>query len=699
MRWDRSHVGGTTDAMFLGSDIQVLTASGSVEASVIQQSGSLTLVGTWANRYERAELRRTLLGIPQAGLGTGSSDVVSTPRTGTVPSWTNVHLNRNYAYVLTPLSSSDHETQVLNLWKSGTQQVESSAVPASRSLYYTKTGYTHVVVKKTASYLDTTFIKDSAYPVQFVTGAGTDMTWVTGSINFGVGVLNLDSSSGFASSVAIASAIQINVPFKGKIADIKVWIELAQVSGSGATGNGNYKLGLLGISLRSPNVKWGHAIPLRNDANLKRILTSDQQDFTLWYQPGPLASIYSSLFGPGNIANFYRDTFILWEGPQSIGTDTAATQTAAGPWNTENFEVTGRYPSWQRDRSMRTVFSDGAAVPNPRHFGAIANSFSSSGSYNGAPNSYFGLNNAWGFDVPWTSQTEISGANTYALAGSPPKGWLTGPGGTNDVNEWPTTGVNYGANEIRPLYPLLDPIYQRKRYGGDLKLMTSSFQVLHPEQWTGYRPGLRGTEASGTWTLFIYDQGSIQPTYCPTYFRQVRIELTLASSSYDAFTYRAGSAVRPFRKSTEELWCSLSGSDGIGAGTGSYDAFMSDTYLLRQDARCEIGRTFGVTFLTGNLLNTDAALYYRLSGALSDLSGSTPAWLLNNPFGVPVIPFSSASLISNDQVDVSSVHPQDILTVQTTLAGARLLTDAARDASAPETLADRFAGVLSGTST
>src|SRR5690606_16763825 len=161
--------------------------------------------------------------------------------------------------------------------------------------------------------------------------------------------------------------------------------------------------------------------------------------------------------------------------------------------------VTNKYPCWQRDRSMRTIFSDGAAVSNPRHIKDPSPSLN----YVGSPNAGRGFNNAYGFDVPWTSESEISGANTYSDAGSPPVGWLTGPGGTNDVNEWPTTGVNYGADYLKPLYPLLDPLFQRKRYGDVPRRPNTGSALFDPGSWTGFRPGLYGTEASGTWYLLI----------------------------------------------------------------------------------------------------------------------------------------------------------------------------------------------------
>ena len=630
--------------------------------------------------------------------------------TGSVPSWTNRHLGKNSGFVITALSSSDHESQVLGMRRSGSERLEAGSGSAESSTYYTRSeGYRYVTVKKTASYLDTARLPatvDGFTPVYFDAAKGTDITTVTGTLSYLTPALMASVGSAHArSTIAGGCLIPIEVPYSGKIVDIKVWIELTQVSGSGlgavSAEPGIYPLGGLVISLRSPNVKWGNAIPIRNDSDLKKVFTTNLSDFSSY---GTLGMLGQSLFGPDYISPFYQNSFILWEGPSVFG------ETSQGPWDTDiEFPggaqyVTSKYPSWQRDRSMRTVFSDGAVIPNPRHH--IANSNPSS-NYNGSPNSYFEINNAYGMDVPWTSQTEISGANTRAAAGSPPAGWLSGPGGVNAVNEWPTTGVNYGADCIRPLYPLLDPIYQRKRYGTDItRRGEATGTVFNTDEWTGFRPGLRGTEVSGTWYLIVGDNRSVlddvsSDAYTPTYFKQVRLEFVLSSDvqSKPHDVRRDSSRYKTKKSSDAELIVSLSGSDSLWDSIGGWDAYNSDTYLLQNDnsSPWEIGRTIGIIELTGNLSTTqDFALAYRLAGTIADISGSNPGWLLNNRFGMPVITVASASLAEPDSSDIVSINPQQLLTVRAVVDGTKRISDAAQDANPAISRASYTAIITSG---
>jgi hypothetical protein len=651
-------------------------------------SGSLDIqnsIGPFGTADITKKVNRDLLGLGTGSLGYAYSSPTFTTTGSTIPSWTNDHLGQNAAFVIPTLSSSDHEVRVLNAFRSGTYALEDTAVPASATMYYSKKStYRHVTVKLTASVINVYNPTPSAdglwRPTHFHAGKGIPISRVTSS----------NSDTGLPISVSSYSrtpcVIDVPVSYSGKIADIKVWVEVCQVSGANLF-NGLYHLGNLGIALRSPNVKWGHAHPIRNDPELKRVFASDPASFSYFGQ----GSNNAGLFGPNSIYDFYRDTFLIWEGT-SLWERGPGLVSSLYPYAT----VMCHYPGFQLDRGMRTVFADSAPIKNPRHnYGA-----GTSASYVGAPNSYFGFNNAWGFDVPWTSETEYSGSNTYALAGSPPRGWLTGPGGTNGDNEWPTTGSNYGADYIRPQYPLLDPIYQRKVYGDEFAMYvpddpTIVEPIFRPEQWTGYRPGLRGTEASGTWQLVLIDgrsSGIIDTS--PSYFRQVRLEFTLYSGSDMDIPRRSETKQRPWSRKNEQLLFRMSGTDAVihvvGARpSGSREAFVSETYLFfdNEDKTSEIGRTFGVSYLTGSIENSDAALFYRLTGTLADLSGGMPGWLLNNEFGMPMIPLSSASLVEPSSEDIISIHPQDIMTVRPLLDGTQRLSDAAKDASPPLTRA------------
>ena len=121
--------------------------------------------------------------------------------------------------------------------------------------------------------------------------------------------------------------------------------------------------------------------------------------------------------------------------------------------------------------------------------------------------------------------------------------------------------------------------------------------------------------------------------------------------------------------------------------TGSY----SGNNLTKKE-----GMSTKIVLLTGSAVNGDYALAYRLTGALADLSGSTPGWLLNNQFSMPWIPISSASLVDFTVEPVVSIHPQDILAVTPILGGAERLQDAARIASPPRTRAQYAADVVTG---
>jgi hypothetical protein len=644
-------------------------------------SGSLDIqnsIGPFGTADITRKVNRDLLGLGTGSLGYAYSSPTFTTTGSTVPSWTNNHLGQNAAFVIPTLSSSDHEVRVLNAFRSGTYALEDTAVPASATMYYSKKStYRHVTVKLTASAASivSTPSSDGHFrPTRFITGKGIPISALTGT-GLGYAPSSVNASS--------SCVIDIPVPYSGKISDIKVWVEFMHVSGANLFG-GRYPLGSFAVALRSPNVRWGHAHPIRNDPELKRVFSSNAVDFSY------LGTSFQGVFGPNRIFEFYRDTFLLWEGPWFVDNGPWPSYSAGGSVH----EVGKFYPHLQRDRSMRTIFADGASIPNPRHNYAAG----MSSSFNGSPNSYFGFDNAWGFDVPWTSETEYSGSNTYALAGSPPRGWLTGPGGTNGENEWPTTGSNYGAESIRPLYPLLDPIYQRKVYGPELapyvnELATEQL-VIRPEEWTGFRPGLRGTEASGTWQLIVFDYGGGNTSVdYPCYFRQVRLEFTLYSGSDMDIPRRDGSKQKAWSRKTEQLLFRLSGSDGVftanSVATGCLEAHVSETYLMfdQEDKTSEVGRTFGVAYLTGSIENSDAALFYRLTGTLADLSGGMPGWLLNNEFGMPRIPLSSASLVEPSSEDIISIHPQDIMTVRPLLDGTQRLSDAAKDASPPLTRA------------
>lgn len=600
------------------------------------------------------------------------------------PSWTRKNIGLDQAYIIGTTAQSEFFS--VNAKPSGNVPLEDSPVPASASSYYGKLdGLRTVTIKKTASFFDTIVPYSGAMvPAQYFPGTGSLITIVTGS-NF----------PPVSSSFRYPASIKLDVPVSGRLVDIKVWIEIVQSSGSA------YPLGNLGVALRSPNLKWGHAHPVRNDpvlvssyissGNIAFSVDEDQNTFPdRWYPP----------------ANFYRDTFLLWEGQ---GVNSVGSPQGPYPYGPTTFgHLTPRsyitlLPGWQRDRCMRTVFSDGASNPNPRHNFIVPERRSFSGSTvlpnlvtTPSGNAWFGSPNAngtlmnnpnkvptsviesgswssieigvssFGNNWPWTSDNTVPPfTGTYQGPGSPPNGWLTGPGKTAAINEWPTTGVNYGPAEIRPLYPLLEDIFIEKSIGVEAPMLgtlstsgSEIFPVIDPGRWRGFRPGLRNSEISGSWEILICGNGLFyenEGRVIPTYFRQVRLELTY-ENNWHLVTGRNSTGYQP-RKSGKYLYQQISGSDGINFfyNSGSWDAYVSNVMSTTPNSS-EIGRTFGLQLNSGTFDPHGYAVLFSISGELAEISGSVPDWLLDNEFGIPSIPIDRATPLSSSRIEASDAN-------------------------------------------
>jgi hypothetical protein len=598
---------------------------------------SLTAFGT---DLERRYLDQKLLGLGTGALGRSLG--VTTITTGSIPSWTNSHI-RNSAFVATVLSSSNHESQVLNAFRSGSEAIEQTSVPASASMYYSKKSTLNkIIAKKTASFFDTV-VRDTnpgvtregeMVPVSFTTGLGTYLNVGTGS-QFGGGI---QSETAFN----YPAHIYIDVPVSGKLIDIAVWLELHHVSSSQTP----MPLGSLAVALSCPNINPGQAHPMYS-----------------------LPGIRDAGF---DVVRLWNNTFLLWEGLGGIVQDQRP-YVADGTY-IPNSTFREKYPGWDRDLSMRTIFHDGAGVDNPRHNLGLSGFVHGSGNYNGSPNAKLGINSAWGMGIYWTGSF-----------GSPPAGWLSGPGNTAAVNEWPTSGSSSGSNYIKPLYPLLDSV--------EVVLPPQGPGVTYPTSYfgrpidvsngaVGTRKGLRGVEISGTWKL-IFAYGVGDDVAMDLYFRQARLEITY--ESHDGLSFnRATSPINAqrFGRSGETLW----DISGVLLGFPSITASNAIHAIVPSEA--EIGRTFGIGLLTGAINQSNYALIYRLTGTLADISGTAPGWLLNNEFGMPRMPLSSASLVETEAEPIVSIHPQDILTIRPLLDGAQRLSDAARDAKPTQTRAE-----------
>lgn len=618
----------------------------------------------------------------------GASSIRTSP-----PSWTHAYLGKNQAFVIEALTSSNHESISFNTFESGTEQLESSSSPVSAPLHFSKESrFQTITVKKTASFFDTVVRSGSWVPKTFTAGTGALFSQVTGVIEESLvpGEGNSKDSSAWA-----PASILIPVDVSGKLVDLKVWVEWIAVSQSGDAG----PLGALGMSLRSPNLTWGHAHPIRNDQNLNRIYTSPGETFSL------LAGInegYRRMYtGTGSaVDRFYRDSFLLWEGMAMYDLWSSNQPNHLG--GLDGGQWSSHYPTWNKDRGMRTVFSDGASTPHPRHLNG-----SPSGNFVGSPNAGVGRTNAYGSDVPWTSDPSQGGAATFLAVGSPPKGWLTGPGETAGVNEWPTTGVNYGTNQIKPIYPFLEQVIQRKRITTEAQPTSGTNNPngvpanFRPDLWVGTRPGLRGTEISGTWELMLLGGGS-EANFAATnlYFRQVRLEFTVETPSYtrtNRFTRRR----QPIKAGTTNLVSSISGSDAAvylsSPAIAGWDYWISDTFAVI-DGGGEIGRSFGLSKNSGNV-PSDTALVYRLSGALASIVGSTPSWLFTGQGGMPTIPESSASLVPFTAESIQSLPFSGFLQPRRDLDFPQRLTDVAADSNPQVKLRDLAIAFVSSSAT
>ncbi len=591
--------------------------------------------------YEKKKLNAKLLGLQRYQTDKPpwpSIAVMDLNPTGTFvqPSWTNVNAGFNQAFVGLSLTSSYVETKSLNYFLSGTEPLENSPVPASASMFYSKASRLQtIMVKHTASASDTNFyFSGTTTPIgPFAPGTGVLCNTVHGSGT----VVDVDFGPPIAAPNNPA-CILISVPVSGKLVDIKVWVELVHISGTDGGGAGNHTgpLSTLGLSLKNPNLTWGHAHPIYNDKKFQQ------------QQPPNVTDISER---PPLTQNFYENSFLLWEG-------SALWLSPYGPAASAlSYSDTDHMPCWQSDRCMRTVFSDGSPVENPRHLELGTTPFFN---FSGAPNEIIAIANSWntprssGFNVPWTSNETIS--HQYQAAGSPPVGWLTGKGGVTGTNEWPTTGSNYGTNSLKPIYPMLDSIFIHKPYDpviADGQLQNTD-GTSTPQEFIGFRPGLRGSEISGTWQLMITNNtiiasgplAGINPM--DLYFRQVRLEITYETpQSSNPNNVRKQTAHQSRRANSNILIGRISGTDALsglaGSGTG-LDAGVTEVYTTAP-SDSGIGRTFGMSFNSGSF-DTDYALLYRLSGALGDKIGEVPWWLTKNESGMPTIPLASSSLVA-----------------------------------------------------
>lgn len=256
-----------------------------------------------------------------------------------------------------------------------------------------------------------------------------------------------------------------------------------------------------------------------------------------------------------------------------------------------------------------------------------------------------------------------------------------GPG----FNEFFTYGQQIGPTDIQPVYPILDDVFVR-----DMTVdqrTTSSFKLgPTPGNIVGFRPGLRGSELSGTWNILVGcaadhsyspSEGYSPNTQVGIWFRQARIEASV-DVGRPAETF-IPSSVRRYTRSTNSrregrtLVSIQSGSAAWDVGLGYVETHQAGEY----------GRTVGITDNTSSVPDSFAVLTFITGALYAQLSGNdifNPSWFLEgNGFGTPFIPDSSMSLGtgSAEQVDTSASAELYRQTI-----GIRTIVPGANDAAA-----------------
>lgn len=375
--------------------------------------------------------------------------------------------------------------------------------------------------------------------------------------------------------------------------------------------------------------------------------------------------------------------------------------------------IDGESFSFDNDIDMRTIFSDSSQNINPRNFIAARSSRIdqyNAGKYNsptfntkrifdeltriitvdrsGTFFPYVMSNGRisyalTGANVPWMADPRVPEGSLFAELSKelnadsyigrqstdvpPSGGWLSCMSGYDpvpDVNEFPTWGRQVGPNDIQPLYPLLDDVYSRFSYA-QVSYDTSLPGPLpgNVNNLVGFRPGLRGTECSGTWKIMIANahefhypnSGSVSDELWTLrggrkygyWFRQARIELLIEQDEgielqnpAHRLTYaRSGSPRRPGSRTVS-----------ITSGNVWFDAGETSTSVI--DVQ-EHGRSVGITDRE-DVNMFDEAVFTRLSGAWADsLPKDSPyfAMYLGNEFGTPHIPLAAGSGNISNMID------------------------------------------------
>ena len=523
--------------------------------------------------------------------------------------------------------------------------------------------------------------------VECPVGCSNRLTDMTASSAFGIYLMSMIPLSSSLSGVYLnknyytPSMIKLPVTNEGKIRDIRAWVEFIHDNRLQTVSNGT-GLSNIQIALQSPNTNFNAAHPTWNSSAAVNLPLRDPSVSSSWQG------------NPGLLQNSY----LLWAGHR----------VEDGILDEMPFRAINYYHEFDNDIDMRTVFWDGAKQKNPRDLSVLFPSASLTSPGSGSlyltilndSASYAspqlgadllgvslpaGVLSLTGAGIPWMFDNRIvtgSGLNsTLALpSGSPPPGWVT-----DGVDEFATTGSNFGPLTITPVYPLLDDVYAFKATV-DPRATTD---LVQPGSGliSGFRPGLRNTEMQGNWN-FLFGGTSTNSSIpfvaagadigSGIWMRQVRLE----------FISDSGVAPFDFTPSRSKLWSrkALVRSDGpqnisIMSGAAAWDFGVNMVQRVQQQ---QYGRTVGCT---DDTTVTSYAVLSYLSGDLENSLNAQgifgdPTWFLSgNGYGTPYIPNSSMTLgvgiTDANQIDAaaSAAALAAIIGQTTLIPNANTITD------------------------
>jgi hypothetical protein len=303
---------------------------------------------------------------------------------------------------------------------------------------------------------------------------------------------------------------------------------------------------------------------------------------------------------------------------------------------------------------------------------------------------YASVNAISGVAVAGLADPAFGTTNSGSIAGATAfYGSQAGPG------EFNTYGAQLGPATIRPVFPMMDDVYAFKlsdQPAGVYTLYGVSFALApNRPQMVGYRPGLRGTEVSGSWEFMfgVAATHSFDPVLGYTanrtravWVRQVRLETVVDRSS--SIFFQNPQRARLFGRSALVPAADGPHLKSIQSGSAAWDIGLISYQTIQNP---EYGRTVSITsdssapadsyavqvFITGDL-------YLALSASgVVDVNNPQPPWLLGgNSFGTPYIPDSSMSLGTGTAEQVDAAAAQQIFDktvgIQTTLPGANDMT-------------------------